>query len=414
MLESSASGYTNPMIASAGQFRGQEKLRALLARYMAQGRVSGTLLLLGQRGLGKTTLATIIARALCCEKNQGSRHKAQGANEAEQPSAVTIGNDSIDAQPMSSADSEPGIADLPLSPSLSLEPCALRLDFCGSCYACRSIASGNQPEFVVIRPKGQDIKAEQLDDDLDGLRSASLHPVNLPWRIFLFDDAHFLNNSTANQLLKLLEEPPARTLFILTTDQPDKLLPTIRSRGVPFSLTPLPRWQLEEFIGEELPQASARCVREAARMAGGRYVDALALADNADWRGAVCVLAQALARRRDVPECAAGLQEHEFAALWAKELADSGLTDDEAQKQLEKPRVNELKRQALALAYDRAAWQLLADAARGLEHYSGAERRRSAAALPGPRFGAALALLKARIHSNVDPQLAQAAFEGSI
>jgi hypothetical protein len=355
------------MIASAARFRGQERLLALLERYLAQGRISGTLLLLGQRGLGKTTLAGIIARALCCETNQP----------------------------------RPG------------RP-APQLTFCGECYACRSIISGNQSEFVCIRPKGQDIKVEQIDEGLDGLRSASLHPVNLPWRIFLIDDAHFLNDKTANQLLKLLEEPPARTLFILTTDQPDKLIPTIRSRGVPFSLQALPRWQLEEFIRHDNPEVAARAVREAARMAGGRYVDALGLAHNDPWRDAVCSMARALAQGRNVPECATELQKFEFDLLWAKELQDSGLEEDDALKLLEKSRINELRRQALALAYDRGNWQLLADASRGLDYYPKQDRRGPHPEFPVAKLGHSLAILKARIHSNVDPMLAQVAFESSL
>jgi hypothetical protein len=367
------------MIERAELFRGQEKLRALLGRYQARGKLRGTLLLLGQRGLGKTTLATVIARTLCCERNQPPPADPLFGMQAAPDHAAPAG-----------------------------------LGFCGECYACRSIASGNQPEFVVIRPKGQDIRAEQLDDELDGLRTASLHPVNLPYRIFLFDDAHCLNETTANQLLKLLEEPPARTVFMLVTDQPDKLLPTIRSRGVPFMLSPLPRWQLEELLREDWPTADAEATRIAAYLAGGRYIDAVGLAADSGWRDSICSLANALAHQRDVPERAAAAQDAEFAALWAKELFDSGLSDDEAAKQIEKPRQNELKRQALALAYDRAAWWMLHEACRGLDLYAGTDRRRPAPSLPRSSFLHALTLLKQRIHSNVDPQLAQYAFEGSL
>jgi DNA polymerase III delta prime subunit len=416
------------LISTADSFRGQEPLRRLLGRYLAQGKLAGTLLLLGQRGLGKTTLATVIARALCCEQNQ---RKAQGAGRKAQG---TEGGLALE-------ESKPETGFLPPSGDSAalLAPCALRLApslwFCGECYACRSIASGNQPEYVLVRPKGQDIKAEQFDEDMGGLRTASLHPVHLPRRIFVLDEAHFLNTTTANQLLKLLEEPPAGTVFILCTDQPDKLLPTIRSRGVPFTLAPLPRWQLEEFLREDAPEADAAAVGEAAYLAGGRYVDALALAGNAPWRAALTVLAAALAHGRDVPERAGAAAEFEFAALWAKELADTGLDPDEAEKLTEKARVNELKRQGLALAYDRAAWWWLHEAARGLEygaegtprdemrggasadaaaHGLTADRRGPAPSLPARAFAARLALLKQRIHSNVDPQLAQAAFEAAL
>jgi DNA polymerase III delta prime subunit len=388
------------LISTADQFRGQAPLRKLLGRYLAQGKLSGTLLLLGQRGLGKTTLASVIARALCCERNQPA---ASGPGPKAAAGTGTAGTTAPPGlRPEPAAPAEPGLA-------------APTLWFCGDCYACRSIASGNQPEFVLIRPKGQDIKAEQFDEDLDGMRTASLHPVHLPRRIFVIDEAHALNTTTANQLLKLLEEPPQGTIFILCTDQPDKLLPTIRSRGVPFTLAPLARWELEDHLREDVPEADAAAVREAAYLAGGRYVDAAALAGSAEWRSAVKGLAEALVRRRDFPERAAELVEHEFGALWAKEQADSGLTAEEAEKLTEKARVNELRRQGLALAYDRAAWWWLHEATRGLDSAGPVpDRRKAAPSLPPRTFPQRLALLKQRIHSNIDPTLAQTAFEATL
>ncbi|MBA4355890.1 MAG: hypothetical protein C0409_14485, partial [Novosphingobium sp.] len=159
----------------------------LLNASLAQGRLGGTLLLMGQRGLGKTTLATVIARALTCELNR-----------------------------------EAGAAQ--------------RLWFCGECYACRSIAGGEQNEYVLIRPIGTDIKVEQLDEKSGVLYAFSLHPQHLSHRVLVLDEAHCLNATTGNQMLKLFEEPPQRSLFILVTDKPELLLPTIHSRSLKLAL----------------------------------------------------------------------------------------------------------------------------------------------------------------------------------
>lgn len=329
------------MISTVDEFRGQQRALKLLDAYLTRGRLAGCVLLLGQRGLGKTTLATIIARALTCEANR------------EQP----------------------------------------RLKFCGKCYACRTIAAGEQSEYLLIRPKGTDIKVEQMDEDSGALYSFSLHPVNLSHRILVIDEAHCLNETTSNQMLKLLEEPPERSVFFLVTDKPQYLLPTIHSRGLKIVLTPEAPQALQQYLHQDMPGLSVSELAEAAAMAGGRYADARLLALSGEWRQAVRRLAAALASAREIASTASELIDYEYAALWGKELADTGLSEAEAAKVMEKTRINELKRQSLVCAYDRAAaWYI---------------RERQ----PRPSFGAALSLLKRRINQNVDPQLSQAAFE---
>lgn len=329
------------MICTADSFRGQQRVRGLLERYLAAGRLGGTLLLLGQRGLGKTTLAAIIARALTCENNR------------EQP----------------------------------------RLHFCGECYACRSIASGNQPEYVYVRPKTKEITVTHIEDEFEGLRTALMHPTLLSHRIFILDDAHYLNEETGNQLLKLFEESPDRTVFILVTDKPELLLPTIHSRGQKFALAPEPVDTLTSWLAEDMPECPADHAREAALMSAGRYVDAVELAGDASWRGAVRELAARLFKGRDVLPAAKKLAEAEQAMLWRKEQADTGLSEDELTKAIENARKNELRRIALVTAYDRASWWALQSA------------------VPPPGYLPALSLLKQRINQNINEELAQTAFE---
>lgn len=318
----------------------------LLGASLAQGRLAGTLLIMGQRGLGKTTLATIIARALTCERNRENQ--------------------------------------------------APRLWFCGECYACRSIASREQNEYVLIRPTGTDIRVEQLDEKSGVLYAFSLHPQQLSHRVLVLDEAHCLNTTTGNQMLKLFEEPPQRSVFILVTDKPELMLPTIHSRALKIPLAPETTQDLRRYLALDLPQQDEQAISDAATLAAGRYVDAKALAQAPKWREAARQLAQALERTSRLLEHAQAAAEHEYAFLWAKELADLRLTQAEAEKAVEKPRANELKRQALIAAYDRALLLLLREST------------------PSLGFLAARQRFVSRVNQNVDLALAQAAFEAEL
>lgn len=329
------------MIASAEQFVGQPLAKRLLEGYLRKGRIAGTFLILGQPGLGKTTLATIFARAITCERNQ--------------------------SQP--------------------------KLWFCGECYACRTIASGDQPEYVTVRPAGKQISVEQIEENHGGFASAALHPTLLSHRIFIIDDAHYLNEFTGNQLLKLLEEAPAATVFILVSDKPEMMLPTILSRGNRINLVAMPDDELASVLG------GTKEGQEAATMAAGRFVDATHLLRNPQWREAVQRMARALQDQKGTVDAAQKLAAIEFDALWTKLAEDLSLTSAEMDKQVAAARKNELQRQALIAAYDRAAWWVLNRADRNV----------------GPTgLGKELAKLKQRVNQNVDQLLAQVAFENAL
>lgn len=333
------------MLGSVEDFRGQPLARRLIEAYLRRGRLAGTILLLGERGLGKTAYASLIARALVCENNRPQPDGSQ------------------------------------------------RLWFCGECYACTSIASGNQPEYVVVRPRGQDITVSQVAEEYGNFSSALLHPSTLSHRIFIFDDAHHLNEETGNQLLKLFEEAPERTVFILVSDRPGMLLPTIRSRGMHVHFSPLADAEIRAALAQDSPRAGAEAHSEAARMSGGRYVDALQLAHSPQWRSAVKRLADVLASGRgELIPAARAAADFELGRMWDKELADTGLSEAEAAKALPPARKNTLSRLALGLAYDRACWWALATRP-----------------LRGGTL-AALAELKARVSGNCDAELAQTAF----
>jgi DNA polymerase III delta prime subunit len=341
------------MINSITEFRGQPVALRLAARAIERGLLSGTLLFCGSRGLGKTTLAHVVGLAVNCENTRAG------------------------------------------------EPLA----FCGECYACRTILAGEQPEFTEIRPIGQDIRVEQFEgsksrsvkDDQEGrheysvFHAALMGPAYIRRRVFLIDSAHYLNRATGNQLLKLLEEAPAQTLFILVSERPQLMLPTILSRSRRFDLVPLALDELSRFVEQDCAGVDAVVAEESACMAAGRYVDAIALAANADWREAVKSLAGAFATGGTVSQQLDQLTPHELQLLLSAELP-GGVPPEEALAQLTGPRRNELRRQALIGAIDRAAWWAL--------------RSQS----PPSGFGERIAKLKARINQNVDPALATAAF----
>lgn len=119
---------------------------------------------------------------------------------------------------------------------------------CGACQACRWLTSGNHPDFRRVRPEAvaveegevteesstqakknpsREIRVEQIRA-LSGWFNTATHRGG--WRVAVIYPAQAMNHITANALLKVLEEPPPRTVFLLTTDAPDLLLPTIISR----------------------------------------------------------------------------------------------------------------------------------------------------------------------------------------
>lgn len=146
---------------------------------------------------------------------------------------------------------------------------------CGECASCRLIATDNHPDWLVVRPEALDDDADEGDeaasDDGDGkaksklIRIAQVRAVTDRlgvgshqggYRVVLLYPAEAMNVDAANALLKSLEEPPPKTLFLLITDHPRKLLPTIRSRTRVLSFQQPP-------IDQSLAWLAAQGVRDA-------------------------------------------------------------------------------------------------------------------------------------------------------
>jgi len=99
---------------------------------------------------------------------------------------------------------------------------------CGKCLPCRRVLAGSHPDVTFIRPLGNEIRIEQVRQMRD---QAMLHPYLGKWRIFILDPADRLNESSANSLLKILEEAPDKVVFILIAEEIERILPTIQSRS---------------------------------------------------------------------------------------------------------------------------------------------------------------------------------------
>nr|WP_246416257.1 DNA polymerase III subunit gamma and tau [Nocardioides luti] len=205
---------------------GQEHVTEPLRAALANNRVNHAYLFSGPRGCGKTTSARILARALNCER----------------------------------------------------APIA---DPCGECDSCRDLARGGPGSIDVI-----EIDAAShggVDDARDLREKAFFAPVRSRYKVYIIDEAHMVSTQGFNALLKLVEEPPEHLRFIFATTEPDKVLPTIRSRThhYPFRLIP-PRLlsaYLSELCGLEGVAIETAAVPLVVRAGAGSARDTLSVLD---------------------------------------------------------------------------------------------------------------------------------------
>ena len=205
---------------------GQEHVVKALRHALAEQRLHHAYLFTGTRGVGKTTLARILAKCLNCETG------------------------------------------------ITPEPC-------GKCGSCVEIDGGRFPDLIEI-----DAATNTGIDEMRALQdNAAYVPVRGRYKVFVIDEVHMLSKQAFNSMLKTLEEPPAHLKFILATTDPQKIPVTVLSRCLQFNLKQMPRAAIVAHLQEILPQEKVEFDPEAlaliARAAAGSMRDALSLLDQA-------------------------------------------------------------------------------------------------------------------------------------
>ncbi|MCP4301951.1 MAG: DNA polymerase III subunit gamma/tau, partial [Gammaproteobacteria bacterium] len=205
---------------------GQEHVLQALINALDSGRLHHAYLFTGTRGVGKTTIARILAKALNCEKG------------------VT---------------SEP----------------------CGECSACREIDEGRFVDLIEVDAASK----TKVDDTRDLLDNVQYAPAGGRYKVYLIDEVHMLSKSSFNALLKTLEEPPPHVKFLLATTDPQKLPVTVLSRCLQFNLKRMtPRLmsdRLAYICDAESIEYEPPALALLARAADGSMRDALSLLDQA-------------------------------------------------------------------------------------------------------------------------------------
>ncbi|MGH9863630.1 MAG: ATP-binding protein [Candidatus Acidiferrales bacterium] len=226
-------------------FVGNARGVGALRRMMASERVPHALLFAGQKGVGKFTLATLFARALNCERTPGEIcgqcHNCRTLAVLEDlPALVATG---LEARGSANPEEVP----------LLLRP---------------------HPSVTVLVPDGAFIRVAQMRHVV---RQAYTMAAGARHQVFLIDEAERLRFDFADVLLKVLEEPPARTTLILVSSAPFELRPTIRSRCIPLYFSPLKQAELESTLQVHRPHWKKGERELAAAAAGGSLGTALTL-----------------------------------------------------------------------------------------------------------------------------------------
>jgi DNA polymerase-3 subunit delta' len=122
------------------------------------------------------------------------------------------------------------------------------LKSCGVCKSCRKIVANNHPDIIQVQPRGAFIKIEQIRALLQTL---SLKPYEAKTRVVIITEAHCMNAAASNALLKILEEPPDRSMLVLIANHKSDLLPTIASRCQPVQFKRISEKHIATWIKHE-------------------------------------------------------------------------------------------------------------------------------------------------------------------
>jgi len=189
---------------------GNERIKQNLTAALQKGRVSHFYLISGPQGSGKHTLARLLAAAILCRGQ-------------ERP--------------------------------------------CGSCTPCRKVMSDSHPDFITVDdPEKKTVPVELIRN---ARADMYVQPNESDKKIYLFPRAQDMGIPGQNALLKILEEPPSYGVFLLLTDNPEKLLPTVRSRCVELALSAVPEQQLLPWLQKQFPETEKDLLVAAIHRGGG-------------------------------------------------------------------------------------------------------------------------------------------------
>ncbi|MGD9597809.1 MAG: DNA polymerase III subunit gamma/tau [Steroidobacteraceae bacterium] len=207
-----------------GDLVGQEHVVKALANALTENRVHHAFLFSGTRGVGKTTIARILAKCLNCETG-------------------------VTAEP------------------------------CGQCAACRAIDEGRFVDLIEVDAASR----TKVDDTRELLENVQYTPAAGRYKVYLIDEVHMLSQHSFNALLKTLEEPPPHVKFLLATTDPQRLPVTVLSRCLQFNLKRLPvasiAARMAEILAAESVPAEPAALTALAHAADGSLRDGLSLLD---------------------------------------------------------------------------------------------------------------------------------------
>src|SRR5262245_38588906 len=205
---------------------GQEPITRTLQNALLSGRVAHAYLFTGPRGVGKTTTARLLAKALCCPERKGA-------------------------------------------------------EACGACPSCLDFVSGAPVDVMEI-----DAASNTSIDDIRTLReNVKYAPARGRFKVYIVDEVHMLSGAAFNAFLKTLEEPPAHVVFVLATTEPKRIPATVLSRCQRFDFKPIPpemlTASLTEILTKEQVPFEPAALPMLVRAAEGSLRDALSLLDTA-------------------------------------------------------------------------------------------------------------------------------------
>lgn len=197
---------------------GNERLKENIRRSVGRGRTAHFYVISGPAGSGKHTLARLLAAAILCK-----------------------------------AEDKP----------------------CLQCSACRKLLADSHPDFITV----DDPEKKTVPVDLIRQARADIYvrPNEADRKVYMFPRGHNMDFPSQNALLKVLEEPPEYGVFLLLTENAQKLLPTVRSRCVELALLPLPEALLTDRLHRQFPQAAPEDIAAAVQRSGGYLGQAIHL-----------------------------------------------------------------------------------------------------------------------------------------